>query len=139
MGRDKWAEVLKAIYENDNYWQMNQSRLEDLSGELGLTEDEVDTALDNLQAQNMIKRDIEQIKLTQRGFDLINRRKDHEEKLLTDRLLLIFTSILTLGVVLLTAEVLIQLSNPIITLGYYTVFAVIFVIIGIIADQKYRL
>lgn len=139
MGKEKWLDVLEAIYQNNEYWKMNQSSLEDLSNELGIEKDDVDAVLDSLQAQDLIKRDIEQVELTQRGFDVINDRKNKEEQLLTDRLLLIFTTVLTLGVTVITAETLLKFENPVVTLSYYAIFAIVFIVLGILADRRYRI
>lgn len=138
MKSQEWADLLEKIYENDEYWNIGEDELTEVAKELNLEEEEVSEKLDNLKKQGLIERDIDQVTLTKRGFDLINRRKNHEEQLITDRLLVIFTTVLTLGVFVMTGIALQDLANPVVTISYYGIFALMFMALGIVFNKKFE-
>lgn len=136
MARELWAEVLEAIYENEEYWKMQRSELEDISDDLGVGEEKMDEVLSGLESQSLIERDIEDVKLTQRGFEFISERKTHEEQLITQRLLLVFVTALSLATL---ADTIITISNQgslFINTVYSIVFAIVFIVLGMIAKQN---
>jgi hypothetical protein len=136
MARELWAEVLEAIYENEEYWKMQRSELEDITDDLGVGEEKMDEVLSGLESQSLIERDIEDVKLTQRGFEFISERKTHEEQLITQRLLLVFVTALSLATL---ADTIITISNQgslFINTVYSIVFAIVFIVLGMIAKQN---
>jgi hypothetical protein len=136
MARELWAEVLEAIYENEEYWKMQRSELEDISDDLGVGEEKMDEVLSGLESQSLIERDIEDVKLTQRGFEFISEKKTHEEQLITQRLLLVFVTALSLATL---ADTIITISNQgslFINTVYSIVFAIVFIVLGMIAKQN---
>lgn len=136
----EWAEVLERMYENEKYWDMDQDRVEELADDLNKETSEINDALNRLDQQGFIQRDVDDAKLksrlTQRGFDLVDRRKKHEEQIITDRLLVIFTTVLTLGIFILTSLSLEELANPVVTVTYHAIFALIFVSLGLAFREK---
>lgn len=138
MAEELWAEVLEAIYENEEYWKMQRSELSDISDELDIDEEKMDEILSGLESQNLIERDIEDVKLTQRGFEFISEKRTHQEQLITQRLLLVFVTALSLATL---ADTIIKISNQgsiFMNAVYSIVFAIIFIVLGMIARQNLR-
>lgn len=138
MAQELWAEVLEAIYENEEYWKMQRSELDEVSEDLGVGEEKMDEVLSGLESQSLIERDIEDVKLTQRGFEFISEKKTHEEQLMTQRLLLVFVTALSLATL---ADTIIKISNQgsiFMNAVYSIVFAIIFIVLGMIAKQNLR-
>lgn len=136
MAQELWAEVLEAIYENEEYWKMQRSELDEVSEDLGIGEEKMDEVLSGLESQSLIERDIEDVKLTQRGFEFISEKKTHEEQLMTQRLLLVFVTALSLATL---ADTIIKISNQgsiFMNAVYSIVFAIIFIVLGMIAKQN---
>lgn len=131
-----WYEVLEAIYDNDELWEMESSEVSQLADKSGLNDEQLESTLANLENQELIKRELDSVKLTQRGFDLISRKETHEEQLLTERLLLVFVTALSLGVLIDTAVSLGQSGNMFLEIAYNVLFAVLFIVLGMIARQN---
>ncbi|MFB6115792.1 MAG: hypothetical protein ABEK04_05930, partial [Candidatus Nanohalobium sp.] len=80
MAHEEWIDLLEVIYEESDFWEMDQERLTELEEESGYEEEEIRELLDNLQKQGLIKREMEEIILTERGFEFISEKKTHEEQ-----------------------------------------------------------
>lgn len=131
-----WYDVLEAIYENDELWEMETSEVSRLANKARLTEDQLENTLENLERQELIKRELDSVILTQRGFDLISRKETHEDQLLTERLLLVFVTALALSTLIETAISLGQTSNTFLQIAYNVLFAILFIVLGMIARQN---
>lgn len=136
MAQETWANVLEAIYENEEYWKMQRSQLDKISDDLGLTEEEMDEVLSGLESQKLIERDIEDVKLTQRGFEFISEKKTHREQLITQRLLLVFVTALSLSTLVETFMRVGNQGSVLLNAVYSIVFAIIFIVLGMIAKQN---
>lgn len=135
MAQEEWAKVLEAIYEDQKYWKINKSELETVSEEMDLSED-LESILDALQSQDLIERDIDNVKLTQRGFEFISEKKTHDEQMLTQRLLLVFVTALSLATLVDTVMKIGTQDNMLMNAAYSIVFAVLFIVLGMIAKQN---
>ncbi len=135
MAQEEWAKVLEAIYKDQKYWQIDQGELEKFSDEMDLNED-LESILDALQSQDLIERDIDSIQLTNRGFEFINEKKNHEEQMLTQRLLLVFVTALSLGTLVNTVIKAGAKGNIFMSVIPSVLFAVIFIVLGMIAQKK---
>jgi len=138
MVEQKWQEVLDAIYQNDEYWSMEASNVSDLAQELSISEEELNEYLGKLEEQGLIKRDIDELNLTKRGFDHIHSIEMHNEQLMTDRVLLIFTTVLTIGVVIISSIALTFVQNPIMEISLYSVYAIVFLVLGALMSEKFK-
>lgn len=136
MAQETWANVLEAIYENEEYWKMQRSQLDKISDDLGLNEEEMDEVLSGLESQKLIERDIEDVKLTQRGFEFISEKKTHQEQLITQRLLLVFVTALSLSTLVETFMRVGNQGSVLLNAVYSVVFAIIFIVLGMIAKQN---
>lgn len=136
MAQETWANVLEAIYENEEYWKMQRSQLDEVSEDVGITEEEMDEVLSGLESQNLIERDIEDVKLTQRGFEFISEKKTHEEQLITQRLLLVFVTALSLATLVDTFIKIGNQGSMLLNAVYSIVFAIVFIVLGMIAKQN---
>ncbi|MFQ3308036.1 MAG: hypothetical protein ACI977_000252 [Candidatus Nanohaloarchaea archaeon] len=136
MAQEMWAEVLESIYENEEYWKMQRSQLDEVSEDLGITEEEMDQVLGGLESQSLIERDIEDVKLTQRGFEFISEKKTHEEQLITQRLLLVFVTALSLATLVDTFIKIGNQGSMALNVVYSVVFAIVFIVLGMIAKQN---
>ncbi len=135
MAEEKWAQVLEEIYEDQRYWKIEKSELQNVSEEMGLNDD-LDSILDALQSQDLIERDIDNVKLTQRGFEFISEKKTHDEQMLTQRLLLVFVTALSLSTLVDTVTKIGTQNNMLMNAAYSIVFAVLFIVLGMIAKQN---
>jgi hypothetical protein len=129
-----WYRLLEKIFKDDRYWEMEGDDLSQLSESLDMDEDEVDEAIDNLQKQELIKKDMDEIVLTKRGFNLISRMETHEEQILTERLLLVVVTALSLGT-LIESSASMASSSVSMRMVYSAVFGVVFLAIGMMANQ----
>lgn len=136
MEETAWFRLLKEIFSNDKYWEMEEEDVEELSDKLNEDEERINQAIDNLQKQGFIKKEMEKVVLTERGFNLISTMETHEEQLLTERLLLVFVTALSLGTLIETAVTLNQSGNIVLNMAYYILFAIIFIVLGMIAKQN---
>jgi hypothetical protein len=136
MAQEMWAEVLESIYENEEYWKMQRSQLDEVSEDLGITEEEMDQVLGGLESQSLIEIDIEDVKLTQRGFEFISEKKTHEEQLITQRLLLVFVTALSLATLVDTFIKIGNQGSMALNVVYSVVFAIVFIVLGMIAKQN---
>ncbi len=135
MAQEEWAKVLEAIYEDQRYWKIQKSELESVSDDMDLSED-LESILDALQSQDLIERDIDNVKLTQRGFEFISEKKTHDEQMLTQRLLLVFVTALSLATLVDTVMKIGTQENMLMNAAYSIVFAVLFIVLGMIAKQN---
>jgi len=124
------------IYEESDFWEMDTSMIEDLEAETGYSEEKIDELLDNLQKQGLVKREMEDIILTERGFEYISEKKTHEEQMLTQRLLLVFVTALSLATLVDTVLKLSNQGNVLMNMVYSIVFAIVFIVLGMIAKQN---
>lgn len=136
MARETWSEVLEEIYENEEYWKMQRSQLDEISEDIGITEEKMDDVLSGLESQNLIERDIEDVKLTHRGFEFISEKKTHEEQLITQRLLLVFVTALSLATLVDTFIKIGNQGSMLLNAVYSVVFAIVFIVLGMIAKQN---
>jgi hypothetical protein len=136
MAQQEWVDLLEVIYEESDFWEMDTSMLSRLEKATEYEEDEVKDLLDNLQKQGLIKRDMEEIILTERGFEFISEKKTHEEQMLTQRLLLVFVTALSLATLVDTVIKLGNQGNIYMNMVYSIVFAIVFIVLGMIAKQK---
>ncbi|MFB6204722.1 MAG: hypothetical protein ABEJ75_03680 [Candidatus Nanohaloarchaea archaeon] len=134
--KNPWYEVLEALYEHDELWEMEASQVSQLAELTELEEEQVEETLENLENQELIKRELDTIILTKRGFDLISQKETHEEQLLTERLLLVFVTALSLGTLMDTAIAVGQTNNVFLQVAYNALFAIIFIVLGMIAKQN---
>lgn len=139
MVENDWKNVLRAIYSDNEYWSMEASNLSDFADEIGLTEDELQKTLDKLESQKLIERDLDELHLTQRGFDHINSIEMHEEQLMTDRILLIFTTVLTIGIVITSSIALTFVDNPVLSVFLFAVYGIVFMVIGALSSEKFEM
>ncbi|PSH01217.1 MAG: hypothetical protein BRC26_04080, partial [Nanohaloarchaea archaeon QH_8_44_6] len=93
----EWVNLLEVIYSESDFWEMDTSMISRLEEATEYDEEHIEELLDNLQKQGLIKRDMEEIILTERGFEFISEKKTHEEQMLTQRLLLVFVTALSLA------------------------------------------
>jgi hypothetical protein len=136
MAQQEWVDLLEVIYEESDFWEMDTSMLSRLEEATEYEEDEVKDLLDNLQKQGLIKRDMEEIILTERGFEFISEKKTHEEQMLTQRLLLVFVTALSLATLVDTVIKLGNQGNIYMNMVYSIVFAIVFIVLGMIAKQN---
>lgn len=136
MAQQEWVDLLEVIYEESDFWEMDTSMLSRLEKATEYEEDEVKDLLDNLQKQGLIKRDMEEIILTERGFEFISEKKTHEEQMLTQRLLLVFVTALSLATLVDTVIKLGDQGNIYMNMVYSIVFAIVFIVLGMIAKQN---
>ena len=136
MAQQEWVDLLEAIYDESDFWEMDTSMLSSLEEATEYEEEEVEDLLDNLQKQGLIKRDMEEIILTERGFEFISEKKTHEEQMLTQRLLLVFVTALSLATLVDTVIKLGNQGNIIMNVVYSVVFAIVFIVLGMIAKQN---
>jgi hypothetical protein len=136
MAQQEWVDLLEVIYEESDFWEMDTSMLSRLEKATEYEEDEVKDLLDNLQKQGLIKRDMEEIILTERGFEFISEKKTHEEQMLTQRLLLVFVTALSLATLVDTVIKLGNQGNIYMNMVYSIVFAIVFIVLGMIAKQN---
>lgn len=136
MAQQEWVDLLEVIYEESDFWEMDTSMLSRLEDATEYEEDEVEDLLDNLQKQGLIKRDMEEIILTERGFEFISEKKTHEEQMLTQRLLLVFVTALSLATLVDTVIKLGNQGNIYMNMVYSIVFAIVFIVLGMIAKQN---
>ena len=136
MAQQEWVNLLEVIYEESDFWEMDTSMLSRLEKATEYEEDEVKDLLDNLQKQGLIKRDMEEIILTERGFEFISEKKTHEEQMLTQRLLLVFVTALSLATLVDTVIKLGNQGNIYMNMVYSIVFAIVFIVLGMIAKQN---
>lgn len=136
MSQEQWTDLLEVIYEESDFWEMDTSMIEDLETETGYSEEKIDELLDNLQKQGLVKREMEDIILTERGFEYISEKKTHEEQMLTQRLLLVFVTALSLATLVDTVLKLSNQGNVLMNMVYSIVFAIVFIVLGMIAKQN---
>lgn len=136
MSQEEWTDLLEVIYEESDFWEMDTSMLEDLSEQTGYTEDKIQELLDNLQKQGLIKREMEEIILTERGFEFISEKKTHEEQMLTQRLLLVFVTALSLATLVDTVIKIGNQGSMFMSIVYSILFAIVFIVLGMIAKQN---
>ncbi len=136
MAQQEWVDLLEVIYEESDFWEMDTSMLSRLENATEFEEDGVKDLLDNLQKQGLIKRDMEEIILTERGFEFISEKKTHEEQMLTQRLLLVFVTALSLATLVDTVIKLGNQGNIYMNMVYSIVFAIVFIVLGMIAKQN---
>jgi len=136
MSQEQWTDLLEVIYEESDFWEMDTSMIEDLEAETGYSEEKIDELLDNLQKQGLVKREMEDIILTERGFEYISEKKTHEEQMLTQRLLLVFVTALSLATLVDTVLKLSNQGNVLMNMVYSIVFAIVFIVLGMIAKQN---
>jgi len=137
MAEQNWREVLREIYNNDEYWNMASSNLSKLAEEVGISEEELDSVLKKLESQSLIKRDLDNVTLTQRGFDHIKSIELHNEQLMTDRILLVFTTVLTVGIVSISSIALSFVDNPVMSISLYALYAIVFLVLGALLSEKF--
>ena len=136
MSQEEWTDLLEVIYEESDFWEMDTSMLSELSEETGYNEDKIQELLDNLQKQGLIKREMEEIILTERGFEFISEKKTHEEQMLTQRLLLVFVTALSLATLVDTVIKIGNQGSMFMSIVYSIVFAIVFIVLGMIAKQN---
>ncbi|MFB6203015.1 MAG: hypothetical protein ABEK01_00840 [Candidatus Nanohaloarchaea archaeon] len=136
MARSDWYRILEAIYTNDEFWEMEETEVEDLASEVGMSPEEVRESLDSLEDQDLIKRELDKIILTKRGFNMISRRETHEEQMLTQRILLVFVTALSIGTLIQTSLQMIDSGNLVLRIAYNAIFAIIFIVLGMIAKRN---
>ncbi len=136
MAEEEWLDVLEAIYEESDFWEMEKEQLPELQDKLGYDEEEIEDLMGNLQKQGLVKREMEEIILTERGFEFISEKKTHEEQMLTQRLLLVFVTALALATLVDTVIKISQQGNVIMNVVYSVVFAIVFIVLGMIAKQN---
>lgn len=136
MAQQEWVDLLEVIYEESDFWEMDTSMISRLEGATEYEEEEIEELLDNLQKQGLIKRDMEEIILTERGFEFISEKKTHEEQMLTQRLLLVFVTALSLATLVDTVIKLGNQGNIYMNMVYSIVFAIVFIVLGMIAKQN---
>lgn len=136
MSQEEWTDLLEVVYEESDFWEMDTSMLSELSEETGYKEDKIEELLDNLQKQGLIKREMEEIILTERGFEFISEKKTHEEQMLTQRLLLVFVTALSLATLVDTVIKIGNQGNMPMSILYSIVFAIVFIVLGMIAKQN---
>lgn len=136
MADEEWVDLLEVIYEQSDFWEMDQDQLPELRRKAGYDEDKVEDLLDNLQKQGLVKREMEEIILTERGFEFISEKKTHEEQMLTQRLLLVFVTALSLATLVDTVIKLGNQGNIYMNTVYSIVFAIVFIVLGMIAKQN---
>jgi len=139
MSEQSWREVLREIYNNDEYWSMASSNLSKLAEEVGISEEELDSVLKKLESQGLIKRDLDNVSLTQRGFDHIKSIELHNEQLMTDRILLVFTTVLTVGIVSISSIALSFVDNPVMSISLYALYAIVFLVLGALLSEKFEI
>jgi len=135
MAEEAWTHLLEAIYENEQYWRIEKSELEEVADDLNLNAD-IDSVLEALDSQDLIERDIDHVTLTERGFKFVSEKKTHSEQLLTQRLLLVFVTALSLSTLVDTVIKIGNNTNMLITIVYSVVFAIVFIVLGMIAKQN---
>lgn len=131
-----WREVLQRIYTNDEYWSMETSNLSKLAKDLEIEESEVKKHIEKLEGQELIKREIDELHLTQRGFDYINSLEMHKEQQTTDRVLLVFTTVLTIGILITTSIALTIVNNPVMNISIHALYAIVFLVLGIMISKN---
>lgn len=136
MAQEEWIDLLQVIYEESDFWEMDQDQIPELQEESGYEEEELRELLDNLQKQGLIKREMEEIILTERGFEFISEKKTHEEQMLTQRLLLVFVTALALATLVDTVIKIGNTGNVLMNAVYSIVFAIVFIVLGMIAKQN---
>lgn len=136
MAQEEWIDLLQVIYEESDFWEMDQDQIPELQEESGYEEEEIEDLLDNLQKQGLIKREMEEIILTERGFEFISEKKTHEEQMLTQRLLLVFVTALALATLVDTVIKIGNSGNTLMNMVYSIVFAIVFIVLGMIARQN---
>lgn len=133
-----WVKVLETMYENSNYWSLDLSKdLEELSNETGINQGRLKDVLGELDKQDLISRNMDEVHLTERGFDHVNNLHMHEEQLTTDRILLVFTTVLAIGIIALASVGLSMVENPVFDIILYSVYAIIFIVIGALFSKKF--
>lgn len=132
----EWVDLLEVIYSESDFWEMDTSMISRLEEATEYDEEHVEELLDNLQKQGLIRRDMEEIILTERGFEFISEKKTHEEQMLTQRLLLVFVTALSLATLVETVIKLGNQGNIYMNVIYSIVFAIVFIVLGIIAKQN---
>jgi DNA-binding MarR family transcriptional regulator len=138
MAEEEWIDLLEVIYEESDFWEMDQEQMPELRRKAGYDEEAVEDLLDNLQKQGLVKREMEEIILTERGFEFISEKKTHEEQMLTQRLLLVFVTALALATLVDTVIKIGNSGNIYMNIVYSIVFAIIFLVLGMIARQNLR-
>ena len=128
--------MLEVIYSESDFWEMDTSMISRLEEATEYDEEHVEELLDNLQKQGLIRRDKEEIILTERGFEFISEKKTHEEQMLTQRLLLVFVTALSLATLVETVIKLGNQGNIYMNIIYSIVFAIVFIVLGMIAKQN---
>ena len=128
--------MLEVIYSESDFWEMDTSMISRLEEATEYDEEHVEELLDNLQKQGLIRRDMEEIILTERGFEFISEKKTHEEQMLTQRLLLVFVTALSLATLVETVIKLGNQGNIYMNIIYSIVFAIVFIVLGMIAKQN---
>lgn len=136
MAQEEWVDLLEVIYEESDFWEMDQEQLPELREKTGYGEEEIEDLLDNLQKQGLVKREMEEIILTERGFEFISEKKTHEEQMLTQRLLLVFVTALSLATLVDTIIKISNSGNIYMNVVYSIVFAIVFIVLGMIAKQN---
>jgi len=132
----EWVDLLEVIYSESDFWEMDTSMISRLEEATEYDEEHVEELLDNLQKQGLIRRDMEEIILTERGFEFISEKKTHEEQMLTQRLLLVFVTALSLATLVETVIKLGNQGNIYMNVIYSIVFAIVFIVLGMIAKQN---
>ena len=132
----EWVDLLEVIYSESDFWEMDTSMISRLEEATEYDEEHIEELLDNLQKQGLIKRDMEEIILTERGFEFISEKKTHEEQMLTQRLLLVFVTALSLATLVETVIKLGNQGNIYMNVIYSIVFAIVFIVLGMIAKQN---
>ncbi|MFB6175229.1 MAG: hypothetical protein ABEJ87_04600 [Candidatus Nanohalobium sp.] len=136
MANEEWVSLLEVIYEESDFWEMDQDQLPELRKKTSYSEEEIEDLLDNLQKQGLIKREMEEIILTERGFEFISEKKTHEEQMLTQRLLLVFVTALALSTLVDSVIKVTNQGNTVMNIVYSVVFAIVFIVLGMIAKQN---
>ena len=136
MQDNSWFRLLDEIFENDRYWEMSEEDLSSISEKLDMPEEEVNSSLDNLQKQGLIKKEMDEIVLTERGFDLISSMEAHEEQVLTERLLIVVVTALSLGT-LIDSSAALASSSITMRVVYSAIFGIVFLAIGMMANQQF--
>ena len=132
----EWVNLLEVIYSESDFWEMDTSMISRLEEATEYDEEHIEELLDNLQKQGLIKRDMEEIILTERGFEFISEKKTHEEQMLTQRLLLVFVTALSLATLVETVIKLGNQGNIYMNTVYSIIFAIVFIVLGMIAKQN---
>ena len=136
MQDNSWFRLLEKIFENDRYWEMSEEDLSSISEKLDMPEEQVNSSLDNLQKQGLIKKEMDDIVLTERGFDLISSMEAHEEQVLTERLLIVVVTALSLGT-LIDSSAALASSSITMRVVYSAIFGIVFLAIGMMANQQF--